>query len=100
MKTLLKILLKIIAVPLVICLGIITLAGKYAATVASWVLYLVSALFTLIAIVCLIFGEITFMESLPAFGAAFFITLVCAAGDLIVDGIGGLCKALCNFITN
>ena len=98
MKTLLKIPLKIILIPVVIVLWVITLAGKVATNIASWLLYLVSGLFALIGIVCLIFGEVTFMEALPMFGASFFITLVCATSELIVDGIGGICGLICDFI--
>ena len=93
-----RILLKIILVPVVIALWLVLIAAQMAESVASWILNLLSGVCIVIGLACLLFREATFQEVVPPFVTAFCVTVVSATAELLVEGIGGLCGKIGGFI--
>ena len=95
---LLKLLLKIIVLPIALCFWIAKWIGLFLTSMASWILHLAAFLIFLLGLAFLIFSVATWAETIPLFCLSFIIFAAAHASEWIVIAVGGISGRLGEFL--
>lgn len=94
----LKLLAKILLIPVVICLTLIKWAGVFLNSISGVILGILAFIFALTGIVSLLFGLATGPEALRMILAGFAVFMISVAGEAIVKAISAADSGLREFI--
>ena len=89
--TFLRIIAKILSVPLVIVLWLLKWAAIFFGSISGTIIWIVSGLLVALPSVSILFGLMTFREAIPAYITSF----VCFLVPVIFAGLVGLIDAAC-----
>lgn len=95
---LLKLLLKVVLLPVILALTILERVGVFVTSFGSVILFILSGIVFLIAIAGLVIAHEPWPEILKYLGLSFGIFLVSAFADWVVKEIAGLIDMLRKFI--
>ena len=94
----LKILAKLLLIPVVICLTVIKWAGVFLNSISGVILGILAFIFALTGIACLLFGLATGPEALKMVLAGFVVFMVPVAREAIVTAISAADAGLRDYI--
>lgn len=94
----LKLLAKLILIPVVICLTVVKWAGIFLNSISGVILGILAFIFALTGIASLLFGLASGPEALKMIIAGFVVFMIPVAGEAIVTAISAASAGLRDFI--